>query len=64
MNYATIWAVYPHCENGRATGRGFVARELGSDPRNYGGVLAIRVYGRRFHAERAAKRLTKPKVQP
>ena len=56
----TSWTVYPHCESGVPTGRGYVVRQtVGGSPvdaRNYGGVEPIRTFARQGDAQRFADR--------
>lgn len=58
-----FWGVFPHAADRQVTGRGYVVREVDElgralDERNYGGMVAPRVYRREAAAERQAARLT------
>lgn len=62
---ASHWGVFPHCEEGTPTGRGYVVRECFGDGQlshasayHYGGIAPLRVYVRRRAAECFADRLT------
>lgn len=56
---ATRYGVYLHSIDGKPTGRGYVARPIGADPRNYGSAeMVAGPYKVRSAAERKAEALT------